>query len=190
LWRDKIVNTDGEVIAPDKIVTSVSDEAKQEPAFEPYEFWGGFITAIPAAPFGFLLGLKREKGPGYFLTMKMNIGRDINDHMSDELARALGDKKLKEASDDVIANLGFVLDIAPDVKLLGSVGWCYHRIIHQYYDPLEILSTDGKYWVVADRQNMISFMGGLMIPINDNNLHALIAAEVQPFSINVGVVGF
>lgn len=53
------------------------------------------------------------------------------------------------------------------MKVFGGVGITFEDEYAQYYDPFEILSSDGYYWVNGDggRESRLNVLGGAVLNI-------------------------
>jgi hypothetical protein len=86
------------------------------------------------------------------------------DHSETYAGVTLGDSKQGTKIERTTIGAGIGFDIKSSMKLLGGLGITFEDEYAEYYDPFEILSSDGHYWVNGDggRSSKISFVGGVV----------------------------
>ena len=101
----------------------------------------------------------------------------------------LGDNRQKTKSESTLFGGGVGLGVSPSMILFAGGGFRIVDEYAEYYDPFEILSSDGHYWVNSDSGRNTSFtgIGGCVFGTGNPMYNIFVFATIPSFCIQAGV---
>jgi len=157
----------------------------------------GMFLGIPQMGVGFsYFGFRGVEQLGWYgefmITLSGVSGRDnFYDHSETWAGSTLGDSKVGDQSELTTLHIGRCYSFSQDLIGFLGAGLSINNHYAKYYDELEILSSDGNYFVNADDEGGISpgLVGGIIISVENPYVSGgTISVSVPPVSVQVGVV--
>jgi hypothetical protein len=101
----------------------------------------------------------------------------------------LGDSHQQTKSESTLFGGGIGFGVTPTFILFAGGGFRIVEEYAEYYDPFEILSSDGHYWVNSDsgRNTSFSGIGGCVFGTGNPMYNIFIFASLPPIGVQAGV---
>ena len=118
-------------------------------------------------------------------------GDDYYDKSETWAGVTLGDSKKEEISTLTTFHLGSCYALSDRVVAIGGVGMSIENNYAKYYDPFEILTSDGNYYVNSDRGKVTSpnLTIGLITTVEGTFFQAFsFTFSTPPFGVQAGLV--
>jgi len=155
----------------------------------------GFGLALPSLSMSMIgyFPLPSEELEVFFLTSVNLSPIDSYDNYYNKsetyAGQTLGDNRQQVKNESTLIGGGVGFGATPSVKLFVGGGFRFEDEYAEYYDPFEILSSDGHYWVNGDAGRSTSFngIGGCVISIGNPMYEVYAFATLPNFDAHLGL---
>jgi len=150
----------------------------------------GFVGRYPQEPFGVSLLYFRPGAIGFYADAKfgpgITEGDDYYENISVQLAESWGDPRTDTQTNPLTVNIGVTWPLTSKLGAYAGGGMTWKTTLHEYYDPMHILSDDGHYWIDGSEETEVNFLGGLVF-FAGNSWGLQFGAEGPEFGVTLGV---
>jgi hypothetical protein len=141
----------------------------------------------------FYFQIPQEELTGFLLASVSLSSTDALDNYYDKsetwAGETLGDSRQKTKDESTLFGGGVGLGVTPSIILFAGGGFMIVEEYAEYYDPFEILSSDGHYWVNSDYGRNTSFtgIGGCVFGTGNPLYNIFVFATIPQIGIQAGV---
>jgi opacity protein-like surface antigen len=151
----------------------------------------GFTTNIPNQWLGFCLFYAEPGQVGLYLDLKTGVpvtpgGDDLYEHISVSQAESWGDPLRDKKNTWLSMNVGATFPVASRLAIYAGAGYSNNSKVRNYYDPLQILGTNGSYWVKDGDTNYLNGIGGVLIILGPS-WGLQVGGEAKPRGVTSGI---